>query len=216
VQSGSGTPSPDNIRPITGFTGANIHVADDETPHVIDNVTAISWQDEAGTVYGGSLDVTSGKFTVDCSDMLDLGDLSWGYNSNYGCIFYAQTSASHTKGQAILCDCYKTTSLSIEAPNTDWASVSDLTIGLHYQGGVNYIYVKNSNYTDAQAFASAMAGEKYKTAIDNANIYQLTPEQIAEIKALVGDNNIFADANGDVDVTYLNTIKGYIDKLINT
>lgn len=208
VQEGSSTPSPDNVRPISGFTGANIHVADDETPHVIDNVTAITWQSEAGTVYGGSLDVTSGKLTVDCSDLLDLGNLSWGYNANYGGIFFAQTTASHTRGQAIICDCYKTTNISIDAPNTDWNSVQDLTIGLHYQGGVNYIYVKNSNYTDAVAFTSAMSGHKYITAIATPVTYQLTPTQIS---AIVETNNVFTDTNGNTSVVYACSLKDYID-----
>ena len=46
-----------NICPISGWSSVNIHVADGETPHVIDNVTNISL---GQTVYGGELDVTSG------------------------------------------------------------------------------------------------------------------------------------------------------------
>ena len=53
-----------NICPISGFTGLNVHVADGENPHVVDNVYPVSWQSEAGTVYGGTLDVTTGVLTV--------------------------------------------------------------------------------------------------------------------------------------------------------
>lgn len=51
-----------NICPITGFTGATVYHsgADTSDPDEI----SISWQSEAGTVYGGSLDVTTGELTV--------------------------------------------------------------------------------------------------------------------------------------------------------
>ncbi|MBR2716200.1 MAG: hypothetical protein IKD79_00500 [Oscillospiraceae bacterium] len=59
VQEGSGDPAPDNVRPISGWTGANIVVsptedAEDGTTYNLD------WTDEAGTIYGGTLDVTTG------------------------------------------------------------------------------------------------------------------------------------------------------------
>lgn len=63
IQEGSGDPSPDNVRPISGHTGVNIsHSGADMTnPDVI----PVSWESEAGTVYGGTLDVVSGELTVD-------------------------------------------------------------------------------------------------------------------------------------------------------
>lgn len=63
VQSGSGDPSPENVRPISGWTGANIVVS--PTLDAQDGTTySISWQSEAGTVYGGTLNVTTGVLTV--------------------------------------------------------------------------------------------------------------------------------------------------------
>ena len=57
VQSGSGDPSPTNIRPISGWTRANINANGTTYP--------ITFPTEAGTVYGGTLDVTTGVLTVD-------------------------------------------------------------------------------------------------------------------------------------------------------
>ena len=63
-QSGSGDPSPDNVRPISGFTGVNIYHESAYDPDA-DPTYSIDWTDEAGTVYGGSLDAVSGVMTVD-------------------------------------------------------------------------------------------------------------------------------------------------------
>ena len=51
-----------NICPISGWTGATINVSDEDTS---DPTTYnIDWQDEAGTVYGGTLDVKNGVLSV--------------------------------------------------------------------------------------------------------------------------------------------------------
>lgn len=59
IQSGSGNPSPNNVRPITGRTGLSVYVS--PTQNVADATTyAVDWTSTAGTVYGGTLDVASG------------------------------------------------------------------------------------------------------------------------------------------------------------
>ena len=59
IQSGSGNPSPNNVRPITGRTGLSVYVS--PTQNVADATTyAVDWTSAAGTVYGGMLDVASG------------------------------------------------------------------------------------------------------------------------------------------------------------
>lgn len=64
VQSGTGTPSPTNVRPITGWTGANVYVSPTSDP--ADGRTySVTFPSEAGTVYSGVLDVTAGTLTVD-------------------------------------------------------------------------------------------------------------------------------------------------------
>ena len=61
----TGTPSPQNICPIDGWVGANIHVNSDVIP--------VSWLSEAGTVYGGVRNLTTGTLTVTHA-IVDLGD----------------------------------------------------------------------------------------------------------------------------------------------
>ena len=57
-QSGSGTPSPTNIRPISGFSSVTI-TREDAQGH-----TATVTVSLGSTVYGGSLDLTSGELTI--------------------------------------------------------------------------------------------------------------------------------------------------------
>ncbi|SCW26624.1 hypothetical protein SAMN05660484_00029 [Eubacterium ruminantium] len=66
VQSGSGTPSPSNIRPISGWTEANITVADATVSPTVSNTYNIEFEDSGSplTVYGGTLDTVSGVLTV--------------------------------------------------------------------------------------------------------------------------------------------------------
>ena len=63
-QAGTGTPSPSNPRAISGYTGMTITHTDGQTPPVESETIAVSWQTEAGTVYGGELNVTTGVLTV--------------------------------------------------------------------------------------------------------------------------------------------------------
>ena len=76
VQSGSGEPSPTNVRPITGWAGANVYRsgADTSNPTTI----PITFPDAVGTVYGGTLDVMNGVLTVDKASV-DMGLLNWQY-----------------------------------------------------------------------------------------------------------------------------------------
>lgn len=189
-QSGSGTPSPSNPRPISGWTGAEIHVADGEEPHVVDNEYNISWQTEAGEVFGGTLDVTSGELTVD-STIVDLGSLNWTYES--GPLRFLTTGLSNTAklpasgwSDNLICSNY--------APANGVGN--NETISLNSNGA---LYIKDTAYTDATAFKTAMNGVKlvYKLKTPLAPI-SLTPTQIS---SLLGTNNIWADA-GNVEVEY--------------
>ena len=60
VQTGSGTPSSSNIRPIDGWTGTVISGTNinEQSSYAID------WADSVGTVYGGTLNVNTGLLTI--------------------------------------------------------------------------------------------------------------------------------------------------------
>ena len=73
VQSGSGNPSPENVRLISGWTGATIYHSDGEDSS--DDIS-ISWQTEAGTVYKGVCNAITGELTI-THGCVDLSTLTW-------------------------------------------------------------------------------------------------------------------------------------------
>lgn len=202
----SGTPTPSSPKLISGFTGANIHVADDETPHIIDNITPITWQSEAGTVYGGSLDVTSGVLTVTHAiTTLDgsQGSSSFRVSAKTG---YTQTEwydyrAIGIIGATIISD--KFTSTGGEIPTVLYG------VGGSPNGERCFFGLPDTVTTTAEAntwFENNPTVIVYPIATPTT--YQLTPTQIS---AIVGTNNIFTDTNGDTSVMYACSLKDYID-----
>lgn len=153
------------------------------------------------TVYGGTLDVVSGVLTVDRA-MVDFGTLNWTYVSG-GSYFYAVISNKAKGFDNIVCSAYET------APR---AGVENLQDG-QIVGGMNdtAVYIKDSRYTDATAFKTAMNGVQLCYELATPQTYQLTPQ---EVQTLLGQNNVWSE-QGDVDVTYKADIQLYIDKKTN-
>lgn len=185
TQSGSGDPSPTNIRPITGWDGAEIH--NNET------VYSVIWS-EAGTVYGGTLDVTNGTLTVTMA-MTSVADLSWYYYAS-GHYFYANIPSRFTNSQGGtgIGDSY---AFYGTLASSDVSGMPDGYFMFPNSASQKYIYVKDSRYTTAAAFKSAMGTASFLYTVNTPVSYDLTP---TEIETPLGQNNVWADC-GDVTVT---------------
>lgn len=167
------------------------------------NEYAIDWESEAGTVYGGSLDVVSGVLTVDRA-MVDLGTLEWSAVSNAR--FRANVSSvptlpSNDNYPPAICSMYKgaTPNNYINADNV-----------FHFSSSIHAIYIRDTTYNDAATFKAAMSGVQLVYQLATPITYQLEPH---EVTTLLGDNNIWADT-GDVAATYRADTKRYIDAKI--
>ena len=199
VQAGSGDPSPTNPRAISGWTGANIHIADGETPHIIDNVVNISWQTEVGTVYGGELDVTSGVLKVDKIGV-KVKDLSWTYQSS-GLRFYTSDLASVIKTPAdntqaldgFICEVLKNLS-------ANQVFVSEGCIGVASSGN---IFLRNTAWDEEEELISAIGDNYIVYPIITTQTYQLTPTQVSSI---LGTNNIWADTGDILEGEYFTSL----------
>lgn len=145
-----------------------------QTSYVASNKTASISESLGQTVYWGEYDVRTGKFTVS-HKIVDLSDLSWNYASRNQ-RFYAMATgikrilvASEMLNGA--CSIYSVTSLEYFVSN-DFCLAKD-------NGNDDYIMIKDSRYTDATAFASAVTGQKLVYELATPFTIQLTPHEIA-------------------------------------
>ena len=170
------------------------------------SIYPISWQTEAGTVYGGSLDVTTGVLTVDRVNVKLLKSWDWKKSSNIGDFYISSTTVTDVLGgsrvnnKEILCSHAKFVTTSAEK------NIGDCWNNSNYHF---YIISTDNSLND------------WKNYLDENDVYicyylatpityQLTP---TEVTTLLGNNTISADT-GAVDVTYRADTKLYIDKKI--
>lgn len=179
-----------NECPISGWTGCNISHSGEDTSDP--TVIPISWQSEAGTVYGGTLDVTTGLLTVDRASKTFDGSETWEWYSN------RSLGMSDVSGGVITdrvtqynkcvtnCDLFKTES---------WTGMNRTgTVGMFY--GQSKIYLKYDGFTSADDIKTFLAANPMTIVylLATPQTYQLTPTQIA---LLEGANNVWADC-GDI------------------
>lgn len=193
IQEGSGDPSPENVRPISGRTGLTVsHSGADTTdPTTI----SVNWETEAGTVYGGYVNVVSGKLTVDRA-MVDLGTLSWNYEASIP-RFYSSGINSVVKkvDNNSVANCVS----SMFKP----ASFNDLYLYSKQNGSMcindaGTISIIDNAYSDTESFRSAMSGVQLVYELATPTEIQLTPH---EVRTLLGVNNIWS-GGGDMAVEY--------------
>ena len=157
---------------------------------------SITFPAAAGTVYGGTLDVTTGELTVNWA-MVDLGAKNW----------YPSTAAGRTRFRTSITDIERISSPNVRA-SLLCSNYPTKTANQTYQGitGVSlqqnsadiYIYDQQTESMTTAEFKSAMSGVQLVYKLATPQTYQLTP---TEVTTLLGDNTIWADT-GDVSVTY--------------
>lgn len=161
----------------------------------------------AGTVYGGSLDVTSGVLTVD-RGFTKFSNNSWSYNAQRS---YFKTESIKTivkKSGSLstipnaLCSMFKVTSWNFLVGHADDAFTID---------NDGFVQAKLASAgTDVTMFLSLVGNAELCFELATPQTYQLTP---TEIKTLLKNNNIWADT-GNVAVDYVADLKTYIDNAI--
>lgn len=189
------------------YNYASPYVEVEKTTHTISFASA-------GTVYGGSIDVTTGVLTVD-KVIKDLGTLPWTKYTQAGPVgYYFGCSSGNinptpkaSAGDLVLPD-IMCSALKPESSAHVYSTQMDLTIGIHTNSA---IVVCDSDYTVASDFKTAMDGVMFVYPLATPQTYQLTP---TEVKTLLGNNNVWADT-GDIDLTYRADLGLYLDKIIN-
>ena len=155
-----------------------------------------TWQSEAGTVYGGTVDLVSGELTV-THGMVDLGTLTWTLVGSYAInrfdavVPLMTTSKATPYSDGIFCSAYNPSNVPITQVNVD-ATIA------RYSGRV---FVCDSAYSDAASFTSGVSGVQLCYKLATPQTYQLTPQQIQLLK---GSNVLWSDAD-DLTLTYIGT-----------
>lgn len=223
VQSGSGDPSPTNVRPITGYTGATAYVS--PTQDAQDGTTIpVTWQSEVGTVYGGTFDFVSGMLTVDRASFvvsqLTQGSMTTG-TAGVGCRFSGLPAPAKmvSSGSSMivanpLCSALSAVGAAYYERAARWEGSVSLAGKNGYSiwdsGKSLFIYLLGTEWT-AETFAAAVADWHFVYELAAPVEYQLTP---AQIHTLLGTNNVWSDA-GDVTVDFAADLKTYIDNKIS-
>lgn len=150
----------------------------------------ITWQSTAGTVYGGTVDVLAGKLRVTHAEV-DLGTLTWSYYSGAVSYFHAGILGMNAANYAIThCSVYK------PVHTGGMANMPDYTIR-SYAATVEVV-VRDSRYTDADSFKTAVTGQTCVYELATPIEYDLTASQL---DTLLGTNVVWSDV-GPVDVEY--------------
>ena len=184
------------------------------TAYTAPETLAVSWQTEAGTVYGGERK-TDGTLT-ETRKTLDMGDLTWSYVSSSQYQRFVTSVADIQDMDAptstsvlanLMCEIYDT----IPYTNVNAQSGTNLVIGACKISGTVYIVVRDTDYTDKDAFKSAVTGHKISYELATPNEYTLSP---ISLSTYYGDNNVWCDT-GDSEVTYYKSGYGFTSVTVN-
>ena len=181
-QSGSGTPSPENVRPISGFDNV-----------IITNNDIATEIDLPDTVYGGRLNVTTGELTITHKILTALsvksvsvasGIFYWSIGTDVYSITNSDIISSHFIGfsKVIPGNCYVTANgrTIVAVPTDQTLNNKELADQWCEENRPQFVYL-----------------------LSNPTTVQLTP---TEVNTIIGRNNISANT-GDVSLTYIRVNK---------
>ena len=195
VQSGQATNLTIGIQIEVGSTATSYE------PYITPSTVSLSWQTEAGTVYGGTIDVATGLLTVTMKALENPESLGWAWQSAYNVFNYRPTYSDAFK------DAGKVVS-SAYAYGGAYSNLSNYECGYIY---TNHIAIRDDRFSgNVDAFKTSLSGIQifYELATPQQT-YQLTPQQLM---TLLGTNNVWADT-GNVSVTYPADTKLFIENL---
>ncbi len=187
-----------NICPITGWTGANVRHSGEDTSNP--DVLSIAFPSSAGTVYGGTLDVTTGKLVV---DRYSVDPTAWTrFKANNGYVAYKIENIPYGK-------------YSTEESNKAMSNVIS-NFGAFSSSNMNQNIIQAPRSSSPAAYLALQddldpvaIGLQLTYLMRDSITYDLTPQQIALLR---GANSIWADT-GDTTLTYRQDVALLLSKL---
>lgn len=158
------------------------------------------------TVYGGTIDVTTGLLTID-KVYYTVDDFTWTYAPAYGRMqatlpFNPSATTINARNLPFLCSQYRCIS--------DGRPYGDIVNNDCYYGGTsnNNLFIHDDRYSNADTFKTNEGSTQFVFPIAEPTTVQLSATTLT---ALSGENNIWADT-GDTSVAYRESAQKYIDE----
>lgn len=176
-------------------------------PYSAPEVKTISWESEAGTVYKGTLNVTTGVLTVDYK-YLSISEVTQAYSSAGSGYFGGRLNVSDMKYNQRT-NGYCDTLIAVNSPSAQ--TINCVCFGANNKD-IFIVMSQDLVGSTLESLNSYLSSNPVNVLypLDTPEVYQLEPE---EVKTLLGVNNIYADT-GNVSVTYRADIDLYIAKKI--
>lgn len=208
AQQASGTPSPSNPLPITGFSSIDISVSNGVDTPTVHTVPL------GQTIYGGTAELVNGNGskTWGYIEFDGSADESWNLHPSIANLFYidnALPNAYHGDGTETgyaICNTYE------QSNYNPLSSLSNNKFAIGYPN-VLRLAVKNTACADVTAFKTALSSTPMQIAytLDTPTEFTFTPESIPTLSGL---NNIYSNC-GDVAVEYFNDKANQLVTLYN-
>lgn len=183
------------------FTTSNLPVLSTFILSSANTSINISWQSEAGTVYGGKLDVLSGVLTVDRAKYIESGQTNWiGGSAGNAWRWFADVFNPLAAIPTSQSELSKAMSDKFKATYTVWSD-TQTTVGFLPRGTRLWIrFGADTELTTAQKVKEWFTTNPTEFVYELATplTIQLTPNQV---NSLLGVNNIWADT-GDMALEY--------------
>lgn len=205
IQSGSGDPAPDNVRPITGHTDVTVTRTDEN----LDNAQTITTS-LGSTVYGGTLDLTTGVLTTTHAlfnvTSLTVDNTKTGFvraNSNLP----SNAKLSNTNEYGAVANEMKFDYQGIMG----FKYYASVPFSFYIAESKLYVVLPTSAATDTESANTWLASNPLTVCypLKTPTTTQLTAE---EITTLLG-NNVISASSGSVSVIYRADTKMYVDKM---
>ena len=200
VQSGSGDPSPDNVRPISGFTGLNVYGESEYDP-TADPKVAVTWQSEAGTVYAGYLSIDEDGNVTLTAEWVGATYTSVTGKSTYSAYCYSPSAVAISKEPNQIAASY----LKTFDGNTNTATMPDFSCTNVGGAGTIFGIRLSDDYATKEDYDTYLAANPLTVIVKLATPVTYTLTSVTVPSTVQGENNWWHDANGNITIEAIGT-----------
>ncbi len=193
-----------SLRRETSASDPIVEVGDEITKPVEHDSTVIpiTFPSDAGTIYGGYVDLIKGKLIQEWIQV-KINSLSWTYMNSGECFrsTVPMERVGYKETSPVRSSIYKT--LEVGSTISSWVDREDCSISEHLGNSVDAliqaIHIKDSRYTTVSDFLNGVGNENIVYKLLTPIEYSLTSQTL---KTLCGTNNIWSTSNGPISIKY--------------